>query len=80
MPYRRTTLLALCLIPALLAGCVRVHVDPIVATINVNVKIDRQLDDFFAYQNPPPTAPQAGSTAGQPAVVVPPPTTIPVRQ
>lgn len=60
------------------AGCVNVHVDPIVATVNVNVKIDRQLDDFFSYQQnaQPATAPSADT----PAVVVPAPTTIPNPQ
>ncbi len=33
---------------ALLPGCLRVHVDPIEATLNINVKVDRELDDFFS--------------------------------
>jgi len=32
------------------ASCIRVHTDPIEVkpiTLNINVKVDRQLDDFF---------------------------------
>lgn len=35
------------------AGCFRVKVDPVEVkpiTLNVNLKIDRELDDFFAFQ------------------------------
>lgn len=44
--------LALALVGA--SGCVRVHVDPLEVkpiTLNINVKVDRQLDDFFAFEN-----------------------------
>ena len=34
-------------IAALLSGCIRVKVDPIHVTLDVNVKVDRALDDFF---------------------------------
>ncbi len=29
------------------AGCIHVKVDPIHVTLDVNVKVDRALDDFF---------------------------------
>ena len=34
---------------ALLTGCIRVKLDPVEvhATVDVNVKVDRELDDFF---------------------------------
>jgi hypothetical protein len=31
----------------LFAGCIHVKVDPIHVTLDVNVKVDRALDDFF---------------------------------
>ena len=40
-------LLPLCLAASLLAGCVSVEVKPIHITVDVNVKVDRALDDFF---------------------------------
>ncbi len=57
-------------------GCARIEVAPIEVkpihiTMDINLKIDRSLDDFFSYQNKP---------AGQPAVVVPTPTTIPSKE
>lgn len=36
-----------------LAGCFRMSVDPIEVkpiTLNINLKIDRELDDFFAFE------------------------------
>ncbi|MCC6415970.1 MAG: hypothetical protein IT582_08680 [Opitutaceae bacterium] len=41
-------LLALLFLPAL-GGCIHVKMDPIQvhATVDVNVKVDRALDDFF---------------------------------
>jgi hypothetical protein len=30
-----------------LAGCIHVKVDPIHVTLDVNVKVDKALDDFF---------------------------------
>jgi len=41
--------LAFLLLPVL-AGCIHVKMDPIQvhATVDVNVKVDRALDDFFA--------------------------------
>lgn len=43
---------ALCALPLLLAGCVNVRtapieVKPIHVTVDVNVKVDRALNDFF---------------------------------
>jgi hypothetical protein len=38
------------LLPALLgllAGCVHVKVDPIEVNVNVNVRVDKALNDFF---------------------------------
>ena len=32
---------------ALLAGCINVKVQPIHVTLDVNVKVDKALDDFF---------------------------------
>lgn len=32
---------------ALFGGCIHVKVDPIHVTLDVNVKVDRALDDFF---------------------------------
>ena len=37
----------------LAAGCLRVKVDPVEVkpiTLNVNLKVDRQLDDFFDFE------------------------------
>ncbi len=58
-------------------GCVRVHTDPIevkpiTLNVNVNVKVDKQLDDFFGFASAPasPTtvpagdATNAGTTSG----------------
>lgn len=61
--------------PLLLAGgwgCVNVKVEPVEVkpihiTMDINLKIDRSLDEFFAYQQP----------AGGGAVVLPPATTMP---
>lgn len=61
-------------------GCLHVTMDPVEVkpiTLNVNLKIDRQLDDFFAYENqlggpttaassrPTTTATQASSQEGK---------------
>jgi len=42
-------LLLLCLVPLFAVGCINVRMQPIEihATVDVNVKIDRELDDFF---------------------------------
>ena len=46
------TLLGLVLLlPAL--GCVKVHVDPVEATLNVNIRnMNDDLDSYFAYESP----------------------------
>ena len=65
MNHRNLFLTALLLAP--LTGCVKVHtkVEPIEINVNVRVKIERELDDFFGdldEQNPslqPPTTEEA---------------------
>lgn len=66
------------LVALLLAGpgCARIEVAPIEVkpihiTMDINLRIDRSLDEFFSFQPP------AGSG---PAVLVPPPTTLPSRE
>jgi hypothetical protein len=36
-----------------LAGCIHISSDPIhvIADVNVNVRVDRQLDQFFAFED-----------------------------
>ena len=49
------------------ASCVHVHTDPIEVkpiTLNINLKVDRQLDDFFSFENKY----QATTQASQPSV------------
>jgi hypothetical protein len=58
---------AMALLPA---GCARVKVDPIeVKTIHIvhdiNIKVDRELDEFFAFQE------RAGAAATAPATTAP---------
>lgn len=51
---------AIFLIPALAAlsaGCATVRVEPIHITVDINIKVDRALDEFFA--TPPKSAPVA---------------------
>ena len=64
------------------AGCTQhrvevqpIKVEPIYLTIDVNVRVDRELDDFFDYKQPPangspiteePTAPPPAEPAAQP--------------
>ena len=76
-----------------LASCVNVHVDPIYAKVDVNIKVDQELDSFFdtvqkqsttAKPAPspavsvPPIAPTLPETEpASPAVQPPPPTTEP---
>lgn len=68
---------ALWLLPLLcLVGCTyTVKVEPIHLTVDVNIKIDRALDDFFAA--PPVTAGAPGAPAVQaaPTPVTPAPST-----
>ena len=56
----------------LLAGCARVKVDPIeVKTIHivhdVNIRVDKQLDEFFAFQEQPLATQPAMMAATTPA-------------
>ena len=56
---------------ALLPACARVTLDqtkPLEINVNVRLQIDRELDEFFAFQNRDgsPTPPPAGATT-QPA-------------
>ncbi len=43
------------------SACARVTVDPIHITIDINIKVDRALDDFFAAVKAPAPAPAATS-------------------
>ncbi len=51
------------------ASCVRVHVDPIYAKVDVNIKVDQELDSFFddvqkkSAPAPAVTAPPAPATS-----------------
>lgn len=59
------------LLPA--AGCLRVKVDPIETkeiriVHDVNIRIDKQLDDFFAFQDPHSTTKAASVPATQAAI------------
>jgi hypothetical protein len=43
-------------VPMLASSCVHVHTDPIevkpiTLNVNVNLKVDKDLDDVFAFQN-----------------------------
>ena len=42
-----TAVAVVILVGGLSSGCVRVKVDPIHITMDVNVKMDRELDSFF---------------------------------
>jgi len=58
--------IALLPVPALLSACANVHVDPIeVKPIHIvhdiNIRVDRQLDDFFAFER------AGGASATQPS-------------
>jgi len=53
-----------------LTGCTQhrvevqpIKVEPIHLTIDVNVRVDRELDEFFDYKEPPPTASPSDVTA-----------------
>lgn len=62
---------------AFLAGCVRVEVAPIKATVDVNLKIDRSLDDFYSFQQPGSGAASRPATR-ETAIVLPSTSTRPV--
>jgi hypothetical protein len=65
-----------------LLGCTRhtidvqpIRIEPIYMTIDVNVKVDRELDEFFDYKNKP-AEPAPSSTTPAPTAnpdVAPPP-------
>ncbi len=42
------------------------EVKPIEVTVNINVKIDRELDQFFDFDKPAPSRAPAAGTASQP--------------
>jgi hypothetical protein len=44
---KRRALWFMPLLAVLLGGCLNVKVQPIHVTVDVNVKVDRALDDFF---------------------------------
>lgn len=46
-PMKRRLIFLLALSAALCGGCLSVKVEPIHMTLDVNVKVDRALDDFF---------------------------------
>ena len=52
------------------AGCFRVKVDPVEVkpiTLNVNLKIERQLDEFFAFEKTGAATSPSTSASTQPA-------------
>ena len=66
---RQAWLIPIALLPLLLPACARVHVDPIeVKPIHIihdiNIRVDRQLDEFFAFERSAATQP---TTAPAPA-------------
>ena len=46
---------AACVGAALIAGCATVRVEPIHITVDINIKVDRALDEFFAAPKAPAT-------------------------
>jgi hypothetical protein len=73
-----TTLAVVASATLLTAGCARVKVDPIeVKTIHivhdVNIRVDKQLDEFFAFQEQPATTQPAtmAAAATQPMTAQP---------
>lgn len=62
----------------MLPGCLHVKVDPLEVkpiTLNVNLKVDRQLDDFFAFENQaaPPAGPVVTPAPSTPVTPIPAP-------
>ena len=69
------TLAAAAILSVVAAGCtptvkVKHEVEPIHVTADINIRVDRQLEDFFAYQDQqhnastqPATAPTASTAA-----------------
>ena len=63
-----TTALTVASVTLLSTGCARVKVDPIeVKTIHIvhdiNIRVDKQLDEFFAFQEQPATTQPATMAA-----------------
>jgi len=54
---------------SILGGCARVAVEggekPIHIVMDINLKIDRELDQFFAFEQQPATRPTTNVAAGQ---------------
>ena len=71
-----TAALAAASVTLLSTGCARVKVDPIeVKTIHIvhdiNIRVDKQLDEFFAFQEQPATThPATMAAATQPTTAV----------
>jgi hypothetical protein len=61
--------LTIALLPLGLAGCAKVSVEggekPIHIVMDINLKIDRELDQFFAFEKQPTTNPATRTAAGQ---------------
>ncbi len=67
---KRMMILLVLLVSA--AGCFRVKVDPVEVkpiTLNVNLKVDRQLDDFFAFEKTGAGAATTATSTQPPAAV-----------
>jgi hypothetical protein len=77
----RFAILGLLLLMALLIqGCIHVKTDPIEVkpiTLNVNLRVERELNDFFAYEKDTAPTTATAATAAPPVAV---PTTIPAAQ
>ena len=60
------------LAPLAAAGCTPhvaidpIKVEPIHITMDVNLKVDHELDEFFSYQKDSTTQPTSGAAATQP--------------
>lgn len=64
---RTTSLLGVVGVVIVATGCTKhtvtvepIRVEPIHLTIDVNVRVDRELDDFFDYKSPPSLQPTNG--------------------
>jgi hypothetical protein len=67
LAYKSVALAALLVLPS----CVHVSSDPIIvkANVDVNLKVDRQLDDFFAFESSKAATTQS-TIATQPAASI----------
>ena len=80
MNLSRLIPMALLPVPVLLSACAHVHVDPIeVKPIHIvhdiNIRVDRQLDDFFAFERAGGAAAATQSTTQPTTAPAPSPTT-----